>query len=80
MFRLRQEQLDNFAVKQLTFFIRQLCNLTRQFFSKGSDFSRIGRQAVGRAAFLLNHWFRKRLRFRTPAHVFARISSVALQL
>jgi IS30 family transposase len=54
--------------------------LLREFFPKGSDFSTISHQAVVRAAALLNHRPRKRLQFRSPAEVLAKIQGVALQL
>ena len=54
--------------------------LLREFFPKGSDFSTISHQAVARATALLNHRPRKRLQFRTPAEVLAKIPSVALHL
>ena len=45
--------------------------LLRQFFPKGTDFTRISHQAVARAETLLNERPRKRLGYRTPAEVFA---------
>lgn len=46
--------------------------LLRQFFPKGTDFTRISHQAVARAETLLNERPRKRLGYRTPAEVFAK--------
>ncbi|MBN2024911.1 MAG: IS30 family transposase, partial [Pirellulales bacterium] len=47
--------------------------LLRQFFPKGTDFARISRRAVARAEQLLNERPRKRLGYRTPAEVLAKI-------
>jgi len=44
--------------------------LLRQFFPKGTDFTRISHQAVARAETLLNERPRKRLGYQTPAEVF----------
>jgi transposase, IS30 family len=46
--------------------------LLRQFFPKGTDFTRISHQAVARAEALLNERPRKRLDYKTPAEVFAK--------
>lgn len=46
--------------------------LIRQFFPKGTDFTRISHQAVARAETLLNERPRKRLGYRSPAEVFAK--------
>lgn len=46
--------------------------LLRQFFPKGTDFTRISHQAVARAETLLNERPRKRLGYQTPAEVFAK--------
>jgi transposase, IS30 family len=46
--------------------------LLRQFFPKGTSFTRISHQAVARAETLLNERPRKRLGYRTPAEVFAK--------
>ena len=46
--------------------------LLRQFFPKGTDFSRISHQAVARAENLLNERPRKRLDYQTPTEVFAK--------
>jgi transposase, IS30 family len=46
--------------------------LLRQFFPKGTDFTRISHQAVARAETLLNERPRKRLGYRTPAEIFAK--------
>jgi IS30 family transposase len=43
--------------------------LLRQFFEKGTDFSRISHQAVARVEKLLNERPRRRLDYRTPAEV-----------
>ncbi len=45
--------------------------LLRQFFPKGTDFTRISHQAVARAETLLNERPRKRLGYQTPAEVLA---------
>ncbi len=44
--------------------------LLRQFFPKGTDFSRISRRQVARAEQLLNERPRKTLGYRTPSEVF----------
>ena len=54
--------------------------LLREFFPKGSDFSTITQPAIIRAVRYLNHRPSKRLQFRTPAEVLARVPGVALQL
>lgn len=46
--------------------------LIRQYFSKGTDFSRISHQAVARVEKLLNERPRRRLDYRTPAEVLAK--------
>jgi IS30 family transposase len=46
--------------------------LLRQFFPKGTDFSRISHHEVARAETLLNERPRKRLGYRTPAQVLAK--------
>jgi IS30 family transposase len=46
--------------------------LLRQFFPKGTDFTRISHRAVARAEHLLNERPRKRLDYQTPAEVFAK--------
>jgi IS30 family transposase len=46
--------------------------LLRQFFPKGTDFTRISHQAVARAETLLNERPRKRLGYQTPAEIFAK--------
>lgn len=46
--------------------------LLRQYFPKGTDFSRISHRAVARAEKLLNERPRKSLGYRTPAEVLAR--------
>lgn len=46
--------------------------LLRQFFPKGTDFSRISHQAVARAETQLNERPRKRLDYRTPIEVLAK--------
>lgn len=46
--------------------------LLRQFFPKGTDFSRISHHEVARAEKLLNERPRKRLGYRTPAEVLAK--------
>ena len=46
--------------------------LLRQFFPKGTDFSRISHQEVARVEKLLNERPRKRLGYRTPAEVLAK--------
>ena len=43
--------------------------LLRQFFPKGTDFTRISHQQVARVEQLLNERPRKRLRYRTPAEI-----------
>ena len=48
--------------------------LLRQFFPKGTDFTRISHQAVARAEQLLNERPRKRLGYQTPGEVFAKRS------
>ena len=44
--------------------------LPRQFFPKGTDFSRISRHQVARAEKLINERPRKSLGYRTPSEVF----------
>jgi IS30 family transposase len=46
--------------------------LLRQFFPKGTDFSRISHQVVARVETLLNERPRRRLDYRTPAEVLAK--------
>ena len=46
--------------------------LLRQFFPKGTDFTRISHQVVARAERLLNERPRRRLDYRTPAEVLAK--------
>jgi len=46
--------------------------LLRQFFPKGTDFSRISRRQVARAEQLLNERPRKSLGYQTPCEIFAR--------
>lgn len=46
--------------------------LIRQYFPKGTDFSRISHQAVARVEKLLNGRPRRRLGYRTPAEVLAK--------
>jgi IS30 family transposase len=46
--------------------------LLRQFFPKGTDFSRISHQEVARVETLLNERPRRRLRYRTPAEVLSK--------
>lgn len=46
--------------------------LLRQFFPKGTDFSRISHHEVARVEKLLNERPRKRLGYRTPAEVLAK--------
>ena len=46
--------------------------LLRQFFPKGTDFSRISHREVARVEQLLNERPRKRLGYRTPAEVLAK--------
>lgn len=46
--------------------------LIRQFFPKGTDFTRISHHAVARAEQLLNERPRKRLGYRTPTEVLAK--------
>jgi IS30 family transposase len=46
--------------------------LLRQFFPKGTDFTRISHQAVARAETLLNERPRKRLDYQSPAEVLAK--------
>ena len=46
--------------------------LLRQFFPKGTDFSRISHQEVARAEQLLNERPRKRLGYRTPSEILKR--------
>jgi IS30 family transposase len=46
--------------------------LIRQFFPKGTDFTRISHQVVARAETLLNERPRKRLGYQSPAEVFAK--------
>ena len=46
--------------------------LIRQYFPKGTDFSRISHQAVARVEKLLNERPRRRLGYRTPAEVLAK--------
>jgi len=46
--------------------------LLRQFFPKGTNFTRISHQAVARAEKLLNERPRKRLDYQTPAEVLAK--------
>jgi len=46
--------------------------LLRQFFPKGTDFSRISHQEVARVQTLLNERPRKRLGYRTPSEIFAK--------
>ena len=48
--------------------------LLRQFFPKGTDFTRISHQAVARAERLLNERPRKRLGYQTPAEIFIKRS------
>jgi len=54
--------------------------LLREFLPKGSGFSTISHYAVARAAGILNQRPRKRLQFRSPAEVLAKIPGVTLQL
>ncbi|MCG8584923.1 MAG: IS30 family transposase, partial [Pirellulales bacterium] len=46
--------------------------LLRQFFPKGTDFSRISHHEVARVEKLLNERPRKRLGYRTPVEVLAK--------
>jgi IS30 family transposase len=46
--------------------------LLRQFFPKGTDFSRISHQEVARVEELLNERPRKRLGYRTPAEILSK--------
>jgi IS30 family transposase len=46
--------------------------LLRQFFPKGTDFSRISHQEVARVESLLNERPRRRLDYRTPAEVLSK--------
>jgi IS30 family transposase len=46
--------------------------LLRQFFPKGTDFSRISHRAVARAETLLNERPRRRLGYRTPAEILSK--------
>ena len=47
--------------------------LLRQFFPKGTDFSRISHRAVARVEKLLNERPRKSLGYRTPSEIFAKL-------
>jgi IS30 family transposase len=47
--------------------------LLRQFFPKGTDFSRISHQEVARVERLLNERPRKRLGYRSPAEILGRL-------
>jgi transposase, IS30 family len=53
--------------------------LLRQFFPKGTDFSRISRHEVARVEPLLNERPRKRLGYRTPPAKSSRNASVAIE-
>ena len=46
--------------------------LTRQFFSKGTDFTRISHREVARVEKLLNERPRRRLNYRTPSEILAK--------
>ena len=48
--------------------------LLRQFYPKGTDFSRISHQEVARVETLLNERPRKRLDYRTPSEILAKRS------
>jgi IS30 family transposase len=52
--------------------------LIRQYFPKGSDFSKITEQDIQRAMTLLNNRPRKRLNYRTPRRVFFKEQKIAL--
>ncbi len=53
--------------------------LLREFFPKGSDFSRISRSQVARAQRMLNNRPRKCLNYRSPAEVLNALPGVALR-
>jgi hypothetical protein len=52
--------------------------LVRQYFPKGSDFSKITEQDIRRAMARLNNRPRKRLNYRTPRRVFFKGQKIAL--
>jgi IS30 family transposase len=52
--------------------------LVRQYFPKGSDFSKITEQDIQRAMARLNNRPRKRLNYRTPQRVFFKEQKIAL--
>ncbi len=52
--------------------------LVRQYFPKGSDFSKITEQDIQRVMARLNNRPRKRLRYRTPQRVFFKEQKIAL--
>lgn len=53
--------------------------LLREFFPKGSDFTKVTHHQVARATKLLNNRPRKCLNYRTPAEVLSKIPGVALR-
>jgi len=53
--------------------------LLREFFPKGSDFTKVSHHQVARATKLLNNRPRKCLNYRTPAQVLSAIPGVALR-
>ena len=54
-------------------------SLIRQFFPKGTDFSKISTYAIKKAQDMLNDRPRKTLKFNTPHEVFNKLLSVALE-
>jgi len=54
--------------------------LLRQFFPKGTDFSRVSHRQVAKVQRLLNNRPRKCLNYRTPAEVLSDIPGVALRI
>jgi transposase, IS30 family len=54
-------------------------SLIRQFFPKGTDFSKISNKAIKKAQNMLNDRPRKTLEFNTPHEVFNKLLSVALE-
>ena len=54
-------------------------SLVRQFFPKGTDFSKITKQTIKKAQDMLNDRPRKTLKFYTPHEVFNKLLSVALE-
>ena len=52
--------------------------LVRQYFPKGSDFSKLTERAIQRVTTRLNNRPRKRLNYRTPQRVFFKEQKIAL--